>query len=74
MIIPPDDKKPNMEMQSGESVQGSPAKPRPTQELREDLDREGESQFSSLNPYRSGSAEESAPPRYEDVTPSLSSA
>ncbi|KAG8715301.1 hypothetical protein FRC08_010741 [Ceratobasidium sp. 394] len=73
MIIP-SDKKPNIEMQSSESVQGSPAKPRPTQELREDLDREGESQFSSLNPYRSGSAEESAPPRYEDVTPSLSSA
>ncbi|KAG8738659.1 hypothetical protein FRC10_006627 [Ceratobasidium sp. 414] len=74
MIIPSDDKKPSVETPADESVQRSPAKARSMSDLRTDLDREGGAQFASLNPYRPASVGEPAPPRYEDVAPSSSSA
>ncbi|KAG8694596.1 hypothetical protein FRC09_009746, partial [Ceratobasidium sp. 395] len=74
MIILGDDKKPK---QVDEGVQDKSTQPAPVSDLRDNLDREDQAQtLASLNPYvrPSTSTEESAPPRYEDVAPSSSSA
>ncbi|KAG8774287.1 hypothetical protein FRC12_002076 [Ceratobasidium sp. 428] len=72
MIILGDDKKPK---KVDESVQDKSTQPAPVSDLRDNLDREDHAQtLASLNPYRPTSTEESAPPRYEDVAPSSSSA